>query len=412
MNVSGDAESFDLKGFRPFLSRQSEAGSLRAVLDFLKVRGPDGQPLSEGLLFGIGGGVGFSYFVFEYKAVMLKTLTLGTRITTIEESSQPQFLQAICDRLGVGVRVSHSSSPAAADRALSQALEQGLPAIAWVDLTGPPYAFPQTGDYHTSVVYRITPEEVLVAGRSRRGLALSREAFAEARRSMGVPKGRLLVVEPPARLLPLAAAARQGIRDSVRQMKKGVDIGKFGRNFGLQALLKWAELLIDPKDPKGWPRFFPRGRDLLAALVAVYSQIELRGKGGGAFRGLYADFLVEAAGLMKKPALAEVAEAYRRSARSWTSLAQACLPEAEPGLASLRQMIREREDALQKDGPEGLELARSLVPKERSLRKKLESSFPLQASAVGDLLADLSRRVRAIHDIEAEAVAALAKIVG
>jgi hypothetical protein len=51
------------------------------------------------------------------------------------------------------------------------------------------------------------------------------------------------------------------------------------------------------------------------------------------------------------------------------------------------------------------------LPKERSLRKKLEASFPLDASATSDLLADLSRRVRAIHDLEQTAVIALGKIV-
>jgi hypothetical protein len=410
--VSADVETLDLKGFRPFIARQSEAGALRAVLEFLNVRSPDGQPFSEALLFGIGGGIGVSYFVFKYKAVMLKTLTLGTRITTIEESSRPQFLQTICERLGAGARVTHSGTPASADRAVALALEAGVPPIAWIDLSGPPFAFPQTSDYHTSVVFRLTPQEVFVAGRSRRGLAMSREAFAEARRSMGVPKARLLVVEPPSKPPSVAAAARQGIRDTVRQMKKGVDIGKFARNFGLQALDKWAGLLTDGRDPKGWPRFFPRGRDLLAALVAVYSQIELRGRGGGAFRGLYADFLVEASALLKKPALAEAADAFRKSARAWSALAQAALPDDDGGLGALRHMIREREDALQKDGPDGLDGAHALVPKERALRRKLETSFPLDAGAIPDFLADLSRRVRAIHDIEQAAVEMLGRIVG
>jgi len=406
-----DAEAAALDGFRPFIARQPEAGALRAALDFLGVRDPDGEALSEALLFGIGGGVGVSYFVFEYKAAMLKTLTLGTRITTIEESSRPQFLQTVCERLGVPTQVFHPSSPAAADRALSEALGSGLPAIAWLDLSGPPYAFPATADYATHVIYRLTADEVVVAGRSRRGLTLSREAFTEARRSMGVPKARLMVVEKPGRLPPLAPAIRLGLRDGVRQMVAGVNIGRFRGNFGLQALLKWADLLTNERDPKGWPRFFPRGRDLLAALVAVYSQIELRGRGGAAFRSLHADFLSEAAGRLRKPTLEEAADIYRRAARAWTSLAQAALPGNQAGLAALRQLIREREDALEKDGPEGLELARSLMPKERSLRKKLEVSFPLDPPATADLLADLSRRVRAIHELEEAAVGMVRRVV-
>jgi len=409
--LSGDAESIALEGFRPFIARQSEAGALRAVLDYLGVRGPDGEPLSEAMLFGIGGGVGMSYFVFEYKAAMLKTLTLGTRITTIEESSRPQFLQTVCERLGIPAQTAHPSTPAAADKALADALGRGLPAIAWMDLSGVPYAFPQTADYSTHVVTRISEEEIVVAGRSRRGLALSREAFSEARRSMGTPNARLMVVDRPAKLGPLAPAVRLGIRDSVRQMVSGVDIGRFRGNFGLQAMQKWADLLTNEREAKGWPRFFPRGRDLLAALLGVHAQIELRGKGGGAFRALYADFLEEAGGVLKKPALKETANLYRRSARAWSALAQAALPANQTGLAALRQLVREREDALQKDGPQGLELAHSLLPKERTLRKKLEASFPLDSSATSDLLADLSRRVRAIHDLEQTAVIALGKIV-
>ena len=45
--MSGDAGTFELKGFRPFVARQSESGALRAVLDYLGVQGPDGGPLSE-----------------------------------------------------------------------------------------------------------------------------------------------------------------------------------------------------------------------------------------------------------------------------------------------------------------------------------------------------------------------------
>jgi hypothetical protein len=400
-----------LKGLRSFIARQSEAGALRAALDVLGVRGPDGEPLSEPLLFGIGGGVGMSYFVFEYRAAMLKTLTLGTRITTIEESSRPQFLQTIGERLGVPMQVSHPSTPAASDQALAEALADGLPAIAWLDLSGPPFAFPPTADYATHLVGRTTPDEVVVVGRSRRGLALSREAFHEARRSMGVPKSRLLVVGRPDRMLPLTPAIRHGIRDGARQMARGVNIGRFRGNFGLESMLKWADLLVDERHPKGWPRFFPRGRDLLAALVAVYCQVELRGRGGGAFRALYADFLTEAGRRLKKPVLDEVAAIYRRSARAWSSLAHAALPGNQAGLAALRELIRAREDALQKDGPDGLELAHSLIPKERALRKKLESSFPLDPADTRDLLSDLSRRVREIHDIEERAVSILLKVV-
>jgi hypothetical protein len=408
MPASSEPIPAELPRFRPYLARQSEAGALQAALAYLDVRAPhSGLPFTEAMLFGLGGGIGFSYFVFEYKSARVKTLTLGTRITTLEESSRPQFLQTICDRIGVPARLVQSANPAAANRGVRQALAEGTPPIVWIDLSGPPYRFAPTSEYAAGVVYAWTDDRILLAGRSRRLLPFRRKSFEAARRSIGVPKARAVILQRPDRSPNLAAGILEAVRETRDQMARGIDVGSFRGNFGLAALEKWAGLLTDDRDRKGWPRFFPAGRDLLAALLAVFIQIEMRGRGGGAFRGLYADFLEEAAEAGRRRRLLEAVEPLRHSARAWHNLARAALPNSVPALRQLRELTAAREALLARQGADGLTQADTLAEQIRRLRRTAEDPFPLAASDALDLLSDLRRRVLQIHALEASALQAL-----
>ena len=408
MPASPEPAPAELVRFRPFLARQSEAGALQAALAYLDVRAPhSGQPFTEAMLFGLGGGLGFSYFVFEYKSARVKTLTLGTRITTLEESSRPQFLQTICERIGVPLRVVQSTSPAIANKGVRQALTEGTPPIVWIDLSGAPYHFAPTAEYAAGVVYAWKTDRILLAGRSRRPLPFRRKSFEAARNSIGVPKARAVVVQRPDRTPNLATAVLEAVRETRDQMARGIDVGSFRGNFGLAALEKWAGLLTDDRDRKGWPRFFPAGRDLLTALLAVFVQIEMRGRGGGAFRGLYADFLEEAAEAGRRRRLKEAVEPFRLSARAWHNLARAALPNSVPALRQLREVTAAREAVLARQGALGLEQAAQLAEQARRLRRAADEQFPMPAADVLDLLSDLRRRVLQIHALEAAALQAL-----
>src|SRR5688572_8764810 len=73
-------------GWNLFDGINSETASLRKLLAYA------GAPLSEELLFGIGGGIGCSYFVFEYPG--FKNLFIGSRLLT----KTSDFPTAICER--------------------------------------------------------------------------------------------------------------------------------------------------------------------------------------------------------------------------------------------------------------------------------------------------------------------------
>jgi hypothetical protein len=216
-----------------------------------------------------------------------------------------------------------------------------------------------------------------------------------------------VVVQRPDRTPNLATAVLEAVRETRDQMARGIDVGSFRGNFGLAALEKWAGLLTDDRDRKGWPRFFPAGRDLLTALLAVFVQIEMRGRGGGAFRGLYADFLEEAAEAGRRRRLKEAVEPFRLSARAWHNLARAALPNSVPALRQLREVTAAREALLARQGALGLEQAAQLAEQARRLRRAADEQFPMPAADVLDLLSDMRRRVLQIHALEAAALQAL-----
>ena len=60
------------------------------------------------------------------------------------------------------------------------------------------------------------------------------------------------MAEAPAGPVDLAGAAAAGIADALAGM-----VDPPMRNFGLPGLAKWAELLTDTRDAKGWPRPAP-----------------------------------------------------------------------------------------------------------------------------------------------------------
>src|SRR5687767_6156503 len=113
-----------------------ETSSLMNVLAGAGVTAPHtGKPFTEAMLLGVGGGVSFNYYVFQYKG-WTPTLFISGRYLLQDNVA---FLEGACRRLGVGTTVKESTSPKVAEKNLISALESG-PVIAWVDLGSLSYA--------------------------------------------------------------------------------------------------------------------------------------------------------------------------------------------------------------------------------------------------------------------------------
>jgi hypothetical protein len=175
-------------------------------------------------------------------------------------------------------------------------------------------------------------------------------------------------------------------------------------NFGLKGLEKWADRLTNARDKQGWPAIFPRGKYLLDALQAAYTYIELWGTGGRGSRGMYADFLTEAAAALGNPGLEAVAGEYHHSAGLWQGIAESALRNEVPLFTEVKELLARRDSLFLEQGDgstaERLEMSGRLA----ALREQAEADFPLSQREVDDLLSELREQVIALHDAEARAV--------
>lgn len=397
----------ELEGYHQFGGQHRETAAVRHVLAHQGVTAPHtGQPFSEGMLLGIGGGIGFVYFVFEftspdffYQGVFF---SLGTRY-------HDHILPSICERLGLPLDTRETSSERKAVANITGPLERGVPVIAWVDPLHLPY-------YRLSrklvkylppiplVVYGYDEDAgvVRVAEISEQPLTVPLEAFAQGRRAQNNIKHRTVVIEPPPAPPDLPAAIRAGIRACWQGLLEPPI-----RNLGVTGLEKWAGMLVNERDSKGWPRAFPPGAQMYDGLRAIYESIVLGDTPGQGFRALYADFLDEASGILDEPALGEVAGQYRACAALWQALADAALPEAIPAFAETRSLLHRRRDLLVRQGEAAGDEIAAINERLHALLGEMDAAFPLNDAEAQALRETLRDHILRLHEAESAAAHAL-----
>ena len=186
-----------------------------------------------------------------------------------------------------------------------------------------------------------------------------------ARARVGSYRNRLCVIEPDRDELPvelLRDAVRAGLADAAEHLGSGSD------SFGLEAWRKWARMMTGSA-AKAWPRVFASGRGLAGALLSTYEGIQPVGFDGGHLRGVYADFLDEAAALLEEPSLADGAAAWREAAALWQALADLALPEGR-----LRELLAEVHGTVV-EGGDAAAPAAELWELRRSLDERLRSTL-------------------------------------
>jgi hypothetical protein len=392
-----------LPGYKHFGGRHSDTSSLKNVLAYLGVTAPHtGKPFSEAMLLGVGGGIGGGYWTFEFGHYPV--LVLGSR-----HQWQGNILPGIGQRLGIPLTTQETSSPKAAERSLREAVAAGHPAIVWAAIQQLPYYAFQTDPttYHTLVVYGWDDEThtVYVADRSRKPLTLTPVALAAARANTWAPKHRAILVEPPKKLKNLKGAITEGIRACVKELQNPPI-----RNFGLPSLPKWADLVANPKDKKGWPQVFKTSGQLYGALKSAYFFIELA-NGAGALRPLYADFLTEASEVTSKPALNEIAAHYRVAAKLWTALADAALPNAVAPYNETRKLLARKQKLFEARGAAALPELHELNARLDAVKAAVSAESPLSPEDTSALLADLRTHITRVYEAEMAAVETLSRLV-
>ncbi len=388
----------------------SDTASLRNVLARQGAIAPHtGETWSEAMLFGMGGGTGAAYFVLRLR----NGPTLALSLRHLGGNQSDAFLRSICTRLNIRATTREDPNEHAAENDLVEAVLGGQGVLAWTDRAALPYyrlpsemirCFP-----HVVAVtaFDEDAEEFEIDDRAAAPVHLDAGRFRLARHSITSLQHRFMTIEAPSSVGNLRGAVLDAIREGVRAQTQPPL-----RCFGTAGLHTWSRMLTRREDPKGWPTLFPRGRSLFRALRAVCHHIETSGTGGGGFRPLYGDFLIEASTITGIADLDETALGYHALGDAWAALADAALPDACPRLAEAKRALRRKYDAFASSGDEAAGIVAATSTRLAAIELEMELDFPLDERATTALLGDLADRLERIEDAEKAALAALGTVVG
>ncbi len=363
-----------------------------------------GTQLSEALILGIGGGLGAGYILWQFTGHP-PIVTLGFR----NQWQYPdRWLVKTCSRMGIEATLHETGGHVTALRTLREALSKDAPRpLVWIDVQEIGYwHFPErfSGMEGYSVV--VTSERdgrFFIDDRNSAPLSIDEETLRAARGRVTSYRNRLVTFDAPAEIHTriVAEAIEAGLEDQVRHLGSDSD------SFSLPALRKWARMLTDGKNKKGWRNVFADQKGLFGVLLTIYEGIESSGFGGGSLRGLYASFVDTAADLLDRPALSRVSDAYRDLDRQWVDLAGRVAPSGEEPFSRARELIDSLHEQVL-DGGDAERPAADLTAQELWRLRDARDDEPLfDASTFEDLLEELSRDIHALYEAERNVVAEL-----
>ena len=397
-----------LTNYDRFAGRHWETGSVANTLAYQGVKGPHtDRPISEALLLGISGGISFGYYTFDYQGYPPMLNLMG------RNSFDP--LDTMLDRLGIPREVLQTTSDERAVDNLIEVLEQGRPAIVWADM----YLLPYNNKSYDEKMWQVMPlvvfgydaasDTVSIADRSQRPLTVSTDTLHKARARVKKDRFRLMTLDAPD-WDKLPSAVQKGIWQTIGLFTEGPPRGS-GKSYGLNGYDHWATMLTNTRNKQSWLRFFPPGERLFAALTDAYSWIMTWGAGQGMERGLYADFLEEAALILEKPALAETAHQFRDCADRWQSLARTLLPENVELLAEARDCIQTSHDLFIEHGDARLDTIKEKNARLDDIRDDVKIMFPIPHDEVMPFFESIQADVQAVADCERQAVEHLQQVM-
>jgi len=396
-----------------FPGRTFETGAICNALACRGVKAPHTRkPYSEALLLGVSGGIAFGYMVFQYKG-------WPAHVALLTRNTFSPYRTSI-DRLGIVEDTKETVDPKRGLANLIEAIENGSPTIVWADVLSLPYtnvaANQNMWAVMPMVVHSCDGASFHLADRSKVSWKVSAEALTAARARVKKDRFRIATLSPPdANKLP--AAVEAGIRQCI-DLFDGVGAPRgHAENFGFAGLQKWAEMLVNNRNKQSWARVFPTGADIYQALAGRQAQpgifiwIMTWGAGPDAERGVFADFLDEAALILNKPKLGSAAAQFRKSAQLWHSLAEAALPSSIPLLGETRDLLLRQRSLLIDKGPASTDERREIGARLAEIAKAAAEALDPASPAIHQILAGLRDRVLEIENAERTGINELKKIV-
>ncbi len=298
------------------------SGALRDLVEWAGL-GWDGPP-QEGLVFALGGGLGFSYLRVPG---MVPPVYLVGRGGDLELD--------VLGRLGAAVEFKQSDDPILGWQWVVDELDAGRPVMVWADIAKLPYLRVRLQmSRHDIVVigYDDATNTAFVADNDREDIQeVPYEALAEARSSTAFPvptRHATFAVRWPESLPDLAGIAAEAFAASAHSMLTGgddlVDLSILPPGACAGSGLGGVQAFAD--DVAAWPHEL-NAADLEAALRVLPVFVDKAGTGGGLFRLLQSQGCAQVAELLSSNEAAEAAAVAAESAAAWQTLARAAIAD-------------------------------------------------------------------------------------
>ncbi len=353
------------------------------------------QPWSEAMLFGLSGGVGHGYILWEFQKNQSAPLVLGL----VHRWNYPaERFEKATKRSGLKVTTTTTASAKKAETLLEAQLAKGVPTAVRTDWLHCPYVWYLTID-------EIADGVVTAHDTGKAPVEVSMEALSTARAKVPSLKNALIGFGKGKAISKTALKTniKAAIGDAVAYQTTNSD------SFSLKAFQKWSHALTDDEMDKSWPKVLGDGPNLLPALITLYQRIRLTGSDAMGMRGLYADFLDEAAVFTHKKELEAAATAYRQSAKAWAKLAETALPKKDAAFSDIRKLVDARGRAHKAGGPNALNKVAEIEADIAAYIKASRTKFPLNKGERLALFANLKDALDKVIEAEQSAIEALVK---
>ena len=396
-----------LENYNHFGGYYWQSSTIHNALAYAGYKAPHtNEPYSDALLFGVSGGANFGYFFFHYEGFdpQFNILTRNTF----------NLFDPILERLGIIWNVIHTKSEDKARANLIETLENGEVPIVWADVFSLPHNAPDTDMAENDswgtlpiVVYGYEDGTAYIADRADVGLTATTDELDTARARVKKDKHRIVTLEAPNEA-KLASAVTAGLWDCIKLYTEKPPKGS-KNNFGLAGYNAWITALTKSAGKKSWSKLVSTPAELYAGLTSAYHFSQQFGKDTShtAERVLFAEFLEEAAIILDKPELNDIAPQFRHAGEAWCEVGQALLPDNVDLLKQSRDLMDTRHALFLEKGSAAIDDIRASIKAQDEMKHVFSEDCPLDDDGIQALKDNLAEKVMAVHDIEAEAITAL-----
>ncbi|WP_345597015.1 BtrH N-terminal domain-containing protein, partial [Thermocatellispora tengchongensis] len=248
----------------------------------------------ETTLYGLGGGIGFMYFVFEYQG-------MHPSLTIVAQAHPAPMIPTALSRIGVPYEIKQTGSARVAERTLRETLAEGRPAICTVGAFSLPWRprlpYPDPLDVAvlaleeqdgTTVVHLDDP---LPGTTTPTKWTIPLPDFMTAWSAPKKDRHRLITIPTTPDVTPGPNAAHEAVADTAAKLTGPVLGNAFDVNFGLSGMAKLATHLADRRTKEGWTRRFSDPEAFFTAMTRLHACLETDHTAPAAGRPLYAAFL-------------------------------------------------------------------------------------------------------------------------